>query len=245
MLYLVATPIGNLGDMTYRAVEVLKSVDLIASEDSRKTSVLLRHYEISKPQTALNNFNERKVVPKLLERLERGETIALVTDAGTPGISDPGYLLVHAALEAGIEVQSIPGPSAVIMALTLADLPLHSFTFKGFPPNKEGPRKRFIAMEVESPHTLVFYESPYRLVAFLNNCLQILGDRQAVVANDLTKKFERHYRGTLSEIIETLSSETIRGEFVISIEGLRKVKTKTKEDSDPEGLNTHPRLRSV
>ena len=105
MLYLVATPIGNLGDMTYRAVEVLKSVDLIASEDSRKTSVLLRHYEISKPQTALNNFNERKVVPKLLERLERGETIALVTDAGTPGISDPGYLLVHAALEACIEVQ--------------------------------------------------------------------------------------------------------------------------------------------
>jgi len=232
MLYLVATPIGNLGDMSFRAVEVLKSVDLIVSEDSRKTSVLLKHYEISKPQTALNNFNERKVVPKLLEKLENGEVIALVTDAGTPGISDPGYLLVHAALDAGIEVQSIPGPSAVIVALTLADLPLHSFTFKGFPPNKEGPRKRFIAMEAESPHTLVFYESPYRLLAFLQNSLEMLGDRKAVVANDLTKKFETHYRGTLSEIIEKLSTEKIRGEYVVSIEGLRKEKVKTKADSD-------------
>ena len=232
MLYIVATPIGNLGDMTFRAVEVLKSVDLIASEDSRKTSVLLKRYEILKPQTALNNFNERKVVPKLMERLERGETIALVTDAGTPGISDPGYLLVHEALQAGIEVQSIPGPSAVITALTLADLPLHSFTFKGFPPNKEGPRKRFIAMEVDSPHTLVFYESPYRLLAFLSNCLEILGDRQAVVANDLTKKFETHFRGTLSQIFEKLSTEKIRGEFVISIEGLRKEKSKTTEETD-------------
>ena len=232
MLYLVATPIGNLGDMTYRAVEVLKGVDLIASEDSRKTSVLLRHYEISKPQTALNNFNERKVVPKLIERLEKGETIALVTDAGTPGISDPGYLLVHAALEAGIAVESLPGPSAVIMALTLADLPLHSFTFKGFPPNKEGPRKRFIAMEAESPHTLVFYESPYRLLAFLKNSLEVLGDRNAVVSNDLTKKFETHYRGKLSEIIEKLTNEKIRGEYVVSIEGLRKEKSKTTGDLD-------------
>lgn len=232
MLYLVATPIGNLGDMTYRAVEVLKRVDLIASEDSRKTSVLLKHYEISKPQTALNNFNERKVVPKLIERLEKGQTIALVTDAGTPGISDPGYLLMHAALEAGIKVESIPGPSAVIMALTLADLPLHSFTFKGFPPNKEGPRKRFIAMEAESPHTLVFYESPYRLLAFLENSLEVLGDRNAVVSNDLTKKFETHYRGKLSEIIEKLTTEKIRGEYVVSIEGLRKEKAKTTADSD-------------
>ena len=232
MLYLVATPIGNLGDMTYRAVEVLKRVDLIASEDSRKTSVLLKHYEISKPQTALNNFNERKVVPKLIERLEKGVMIALVTDAGTPGISDPGYLLMHAALEAGIKVESIPGPSAVIMALTLADLPLHSFTFKGFPPNKEGPRKRFIAMEAESPHTLVFYESPYRLLAFLENSLEVLGDRNAVVSNDLTKKFETHYRGKLSEIIEKLTTEKIRGEYVVSIEGLRKEKAKTTADSD-------------
>ena len=125
-------------------------------------------------------------MPKIIERLERGEDVAIVTDAGTPGISDPGYLITHAALEAGIEVISIPGPSAVIMALTLADLPLHSFTFKGFPPNKEGPRKRFIAMKRIAPY-FGFYESPYRILAFLKNCLEILGNRRAVVANDLTK----------------------------------------------------------
>jgi 16S rRNA (cytidine1402-2'-O)-methyltransferase len=230
MLYLVATPIGNLGDMTFRAVEVLKHVDLIASEDSRKSSILLNHYGISKPQTALNNFNERKVVPKLVERLERGETIALITSAGTPGISDPGYLLVHAALEAEIAVEVIPGPSAVITALTLADLPLHSFTFKGFPPNKEGPRKRFIAMDAQNPHTLVFYESPYRLVAFLKDALEVLGDRRAVVANDLTKKFERIVRGKLSEIIPIIENSPIKGEFVICIAGFEELKAKNQSD---------------
>ena len=230
MLYLVATPIGNLGDITYRAVEVLKNVDLIASEDSRKSSILLNHYSISKPQTALNNFNERKVVPKLIERLERGETIALITSAGTPGISDPGYLLVHSALEAGLQVEVIPGPSAVITALTLADLPLHSFTFKGFPPNKEGPRTRFIAMEAQNPHTLVFYESPYRLVAFLKNALEVLGDRRAVVANDLTKKFERISRGNLSEIIPLIENSPIKGEFVICIAGFEEQKAKNQSD---------------
>jgi len=230
MLYLVATPIGNLGDITYRAIEVLKNVDLIASEDSRKSSILLNHYEIRKPQTALNNFNERKVVPKLVERLERGENIALITSAGTPGISDPGYLLVHAALEAEITVEVIPGPSAVITALTLADLPLHSFTFKGFPPNKEGPRKRFIAMDAQNPHTLVFYESPYRLVAFLKNALEVLGDRRVVVANDLTKKFERISRGQLSEIIPTFENLPIKGEFVVCIAGFEELKAKSLTD---------------
>ncbi len=230
MLYLVATPIGNLGDITYRAVDILKNVDLIASEDSRKSSILLNHYGISKPQTALNNFNERKVVPKLIERLERGEVIALITSAGTPGISDPGYLLVHAALEADIPVEVIPGPSAVITALTLADLPLHSFTFKGFPPNKEGPRKRFIGMETQNPHTLVFYESPYRLVPFLKNALEVLGDRRAVVANDLTKKFERVLRGNISELIQEIESSPIKGEFVICIAGFEEEKAKTQAD---------------
>jgi len=178
----------------------------------------------------LNNFNERKVVPKLVERLERGETIALITSAGTPGISDPGYLLVHAALEAEVAVEVIPGPSAVITALTLADLPLHSFTFKGFPPNKEGPRKRFIAMDAQNPHTLVFYESPYRLVAFLKNALEVLGDRRAVVANDLTKKFERITRGSLSEIIPIIENAPIKGEFVICIAGFEELKAKTQLD---------------
>jgi len=219
MLYLIATPIGNLSDITYRAVETLKQVDLIASEDTRKTSILLKHYEISKPQVAYHVMNEAKMAPKLLEKLKAGENIALVTNAGTPGISDPGYSLVHAALEAGVEVTSLPGPSAVITALTLADLPLQSFTFKGFPPHKEGPRKRFLEMEKDSPHTLVFYESPYRLLAFLQNALEIYGDRRAVVANDLTKKFERVYRGTLSQITEELAEAPIRGEYCICIEG--------------------------
>ncbi len=196
MLFLVATPIGNLGDITYRAVETLKQVDLIASEDTRKTSILLKHYEISKPQVAFHVINEAKMTPKLLERLKAGENIALVTNAGTPGISDPGYSLVHAALEAGVEVTSIPGPSAVITALTLADLPLHSFTFKGFPPHKEGPPQAlFLEMEHGLPPiTLVFYESPYRLLDFMQNALEVYGDRRAVVANDLTKKFELIYR---------------------------------------------------
>ena len=225
MLFLIATPIGNLGDITYRAVETLKQVDLIASEDTRKTSILLKHYEISKPQVAYHVMNEAKMALKLLEKLKAGENIALVTNAGTPGISDPGYSLVHAALEADVEVTSLPGPSAESTALTLADLPLHSFTFKGFPPHKEGPRKRFLEMEKDSQHTIVFYESPYRLLAFLQNALEIYGDRRAAVANDLTKKFERIYRGTLSQIAEELAEAPIRGEYCICIEGFTSKKT--------------------
>jgi len=229
MLYFVATPIGNLGDMSYRAVETLRMVDLIASEDTRKTSILLKHYGISKPQIAFHTMNEAKMTPKLVERLLAGENIALVTNAGTPGISDPGYSLTHAAVLADIPVTSIPGASAVITALTLADLPLHSFTFKGFPPHKEGPRKRFLEQEKHSAHTLVFYESPYRLVAFLKNALEIYGDRRAVLANDLTKKFETIWRGRLSEILSGVEASPIKGEFCICIEGCGEEKAKTKE----------------
>lgn len=229
MLYLVATPIDNLGDMTYRAVETLQGVDLIASEDTRKTSILLKHYGISKPQVAFHTINEARMTPKLLERLLEGENIALVTNAGTPGISDPGYSLTHAAVQAGVAVTSIPGPSAVITALTLADLPLHSFTFKGFPPHKEGPRKRFLEQEKDSPHTLVFYESPYRLMAFLKNALEIFGDRRAMLANDLTKKFEAIWRGSLREILEQMQNTEIKGEFCICIEGCPEERVRTRE----------------
>jgi len=219
MLYLVATPIGNLGDMTYRAVEVLKSVDLIASEDTRKTSILLKRYSISKPQIAFHMVNEKKVTPKLIERLNNGQSIALVTNAGTPGISDPGYSLVHATVEAGLPITAIPGPTAAIMAVILSDLPMHSFTFRGFAPRKQGPRKRFLMIDQESPHTLIFYESPYRVKAFLQNAIEVFGDRRAMIANDLTKKFETLYRGRLSELIEKFDSEKIRGEYTIVIEG--------------------------
>jgi 16S rRNA (cytidine1402-2'-O)-methyltransferase len=221
MLYLVATPIGNLGDMSLRAIEVLRSVNLIASEDTRKTSILLNHYDIHKPQKSYHAFNEKKVVPILVQQLVEGQSIAVVTSAGTPVISDPGYSLVRAAIENGIQVSAIPGPSAVVMALTLSGLPAHSFTYKGFPPRKSGARKRFISEDVDSPHTQVFYESPYRIQAFLEDALTVLGDRQAAVANDLTKKFETIMRGSLSELIEQLKTEPPRGEYTVVIEGKR------------------------
>jgi len=221
MLYLVATPIGNLGDITMRALEVLRTVDLIASEDTRKTSILLNHYDIHKPQKSYHAFNEKKVVPKLIEKLLEGESIAVVTNAGTPAISDPGYSLVRAAIDNDITVTAIPGPSAVIMALTLSGLPAHSFTFKGFPPRKSGARQRFIAEDGESTHTQIFYESPYRIQAFLEDALAVLGNREAVVANDLTKKFESLYRGKLSDLIEIFKAEQPRGEYTVVIEGKR------------------------
>lgn len=219
MLYLIATPIGNLADISLRAIEALKTVDLIVSEDTRKTSILLKHYDINKPQVALNEFNERKVVVRLVERLQQGETIAMVTDAGTPGISDPGYLLARMAIDAEIEMTAVPGACAAIVALTLSGLPAHSFTFRGFPPNKEGPRKRFLTADLNSPYTLIFYESPYRLVAFLNNAIEIFGDRQACIANDLTKKFEQVLRGSLSEVSRAVQEKQIRGEYCVCIAG--------------------------
>lgn len=219
MLYLVSTPIGNLGDITYRAVEVLQEVDLIISEDTRKSSILLRRYQISKPQLAFNNFNENKMVKRIVERLQQGENIALITDAGTPGISDPGYLLVNAAIEANIEISALPGATAVVSALILSGLPAHSFIFRGFPPHKKGPRVRFLALDAESPYTKVYYESPYRVVAFLEDALSVFGNRRAAIANDLTKKFEKVDRGNLEDLVLKYKTETIKGEYSIVIEG--------------------------
>lgn len=221
MLYLVATPIGNLGDISLRALQVLREVDLIASEDTRKTSILLQHYDIHKPQKSYHAFNEKKVVPKLVEMLLGGQSIAVVTNAGTPVISDPGYSLVEAAIENEIPVTAIPGPAAVIMALTLSGLPAHSFTFKGFPPRKTGARKRFLQEDAEAPHTLIFYESPYRIQAFIADALEILGDRPAAIANDLTKKFETVQRGRLSELLLWINAEKPRGEYSVVIQGKR------------------------
>ena len=222
MLYLVATPIGNLGDITLRALEVLKSVDLIASEDTRKTSILLHHYDIHKPQKSYHAFNEKQVVPNLVEKLLDGSSIAVVTSAGTPGISDPGYSLVRAAIDHNIPVTAIPGPSAVVMALTLSGLPAHSFTYKGFAPRKRGARQRFIAEDADSAHTQIFYESPYRIQAFLEDAMEVLGDRPAAVANDLTKKFEEIIRGRMSEILDRIKAEKPRGEYTVVIEGKRE-----------------------
>lgn len=220
MLNLVSTPIGNLSDISTRALATLSEADLVVSEDTRKTGFLLNHFSISKPQLSFRIDNEQRVLGKILGLLEQGKLIALVTDSGTPGISDPGFLLVRAALEKGIEVSAVPGPAAFVMALILSGLPIHSFTFRGFAPHKAGPRKRFIEVDAASPHTLVYYESPYRLKAFLMNAVEILGERRAAVANDLTKKFEQVRRGTLSELIEVYGFEDPRGEYTVVIEGV-------------------------
>jgi 16S rRNA (cytidine1402-2'-O)-methyltransferase len=216
-LYLVATPIGNLGDITLRAVEVLGTVDWVASEDTRKTGAMLKHFQLSKPQIAFHAFNEAAATRRIIGLLQTGSSVALVTNAGTPGISDPGYTLVRAALEADLPMTMIPGPTAFVMALVLSGLPAHSFTFRGFTPHKAGARRRFYEADRESPYTLIYYESPYRLLASLADALAILGPRRAAVANDLTKLYEQVYRGTLAELITRLASTPVRGEYVLVI----------------------------
>lgn len=220
MLYLVATPIGNLGDITLRALETLRSVDVVVSEDTRKTGFLLKHFEIKKPQISFREDNEGRALPGLIDRLQGGQSIALVTDAGSPSVSDPGFTLVRAALAAGVQVSAIPGPTAVITALVVSGLPVHSFTFRGFPPRKAGARRRFLAVDAASPHTLIFYESPYRLKAFLEDALSVYGDRPAVVANDLTKLYETVIREPLSVLAARFSREEPRGEYTIVIAGV-------------------------
>ena len=219
MLYIISTPIGNLGDMTLRGLETLRQVDYVVSEDTRKTGMLLKHFEISRPQISFHAFNEQKTLPRLLNLLQEGRDIGLVSDAGTPAISDPGFSLVRAAIEHAIPVTAVPGPTALIMALVLSGLALHSFTFRGFPPRKSAARRRFMEVDKDSPHTLVFYESPYRLLEFLEDAIAVYGDRKAALANDLTKKFETVLRGSLSEIKQQLSEEKLLGEYTIVIAG--------------------------
>lgn len=219
MLYLVATPIGNLGDISIRALETLKAADVVVSEDTRKTGFLLKHFEIKKPQISFREDNESRALPRLISLLKEGKNIALVTDAGSPGISDPGFTLVRAVLAEDISVTTIPGPAALIAALILSGLPVHSFTFRGFPPRKLGARRRFLEVDLESPHTLIFYESPYRLKAFLEDALAVYGNRPAAVANDLTKMFETVIRAPLAELVERFSNETPRGEYTVVISG--------------------------
>lgn len=221
MLYLVATPIGNLNDITLRALETLRSVDFVASEDTRKTGLLLKHFDISKPQIAFHEHNEQQAGERIEQLLKEGKSIAVVTNAGTPGISDPGFTLVRRAVNANIEVTMIPGPTAFAMALVLSGLPVHSFTFRGFPPRKTVGRCKFLAIDKDSPHTLIFYESPYRLEAFLRDALATYGDREAALANDLTKMFEKVERGTLSSLLESVSQKEPKGEYIIVIAGVR------------------------
>ena len=219
MLYLVATPIGNLGDITLRAIETLRRVDIVASEDTRKTGRLLKHLGIAKPQIAFFEHNELGSGERILRHLREGQSVALVTSAGTPGIADPGFTLVRDCIAEGMEVTMIPGASAFVMALVLSGLPVYSFTFRGFPPRKPGPRRRFYEANRESPYTLIYCESPHRLVRSLGDALQVFGDRPAALANDLTKMYEKVTRGTLSELLEHAQGGKLFGEYIIVISG--------------------------
>ena len=218
-MYLVPTPIGNLEDITLRAIRVLKEVDVILAEDTRTSGNLLRHLGISKPMTAFHLNNEHQTVERIADRLEGGETMALVTDAGTPGISDPGFMLVRECVRRGIEVECLPGPTAFVPALVNSGLPTERFIFEGFLPHKKGRQTKL--KEIASyPYTTILYESPFRLVKTLQQLIEVMGpDRQVSVARELTKIHEENVRGTLQEVLDYFSQKEVKGEIVIIVEG--------------------------
>ncbi|MGH8069927.1 MAG: 16S rRNA (cytidine(1402)-2'-O)-methyltransferase [Candidatus Entotheonellia bacterium] len=218
-LYLVATPIGNLEDITFRALRILQEVDLIATEDTRRTHILLEHYQIDKPLTSLYDHNEVQKAPILIRRLQEGISIALVSEAGTPLISDPGYRLVQLAIAHAITVVPIPGPSAVVTALSVAGLPTDRFVFEGFLPKKPGKRRRRLEALVDESRTLIFYESPRRVHDLLDEMQVLWGDRRVVVARELTKKFEEVLRGRITEVQAQLEERPPQGEVTLVVEG--------------------------
>ncbi|MBC8034302.1 MAG: 16S rRNA (cytidine(1402)-2'-O)-methyltransferase [Chitinophagaceae bacterium] len=219
MLYIVPSPIGNLQDITFRAVEVLKSVDLILAEDTRNSSKLLNHYQISKPVSPYHQHNEHKILQHLADQLAAGKTMALLTDAGTPGISDPAFLLVRECAKAGIKVECLPGATAFVPALVNSALPIHRFTFEGFLPVKKG-RQTALKELAEEPRTMVFYESPMRLVKTLEDLIQYFGAaRKCCVSRELTKMFEENKRGTLEEVAAYYKEKGVKGEIVLIVEG--------------------------
>ena len=228
-LYLVPTPIGNLEDITLRALRILKDVDIILAEDTRKTSILLKHYEIDKPVLSHHKFNEHKALPEIIQRIKSGQTFALVSDAGTPGISDPGFLIARACIEEGLDVETLPGATAFIPALINSILPNDRFSFEGFIPQKKGRQKRLKEL-AEEPKTMVFYESPFRLVKTLTQFAEFMGkDRKASVSRELTKIHEENIRGTIKELIDYHSQSTIKGEIVIVVEGLISYEKRDKK----------------
>jgi 16S rRNA (cytidine1402-2'-O)-methyltransferase len=216
-LYLVATPIGNLEDITLRALRTLRECHVVAAEDTRRTGLLLKHFEISKPLISYFQFNEAKRSEDILDRLRRGEIVALVTDAGSPGISDPGERVVRATIAAGLRVESVPGPSALVAALTASGLSTEEFHFAGFLPHKSGQRRNKLTALRNVPGTLVFYESPYRIDKLLGELAEVFPERQVVLARELTKKFEEFLRGKPGELIERVKDRSLKGEFVVLV----------------------------
>ena len=216
-LYLVATPIGNLEDITLRGLRVLRECDVVAAEDTRRTGQLLRHFEISKPLISCFQFNEARRSEEIIERLQRGDKMALVTDAGSPGISDPGERVVKAAVKAGLCVEPVPGPSALVAALTASGLPTDEFHFVGFLPHKSGQRRTKLESLKTIPGTLVFYESPFRLEKLVNELLGVFPERDVVLARELTKKFEEFLRGKPAELLSRIRQRSVKGEFVVLV----------------------------
>jgi len=220
-LFLVPTPVGNLEDMTLRAIRVLKEVDFILSEDTRKTGILLKHFDIRNKLVSHHQFNEHKALASIINKLKSGESAALVSDAGTPGISDPGFLLVRECLREGFKVETLPGPTAFVPALVNSGIPCDSFLFVGFLPHKKGRQGKIKELSA-LPYTLVFYESPFRLVKLINQLMEQLGpDRMASVSRELSKLYEETIRGTLQELSEHLSEKEVKGEIVLIVEGSR------------------------
>ena len=218
-LFIIPTPIGNLADMTYRSIEILKSVDLILAEDTRTSSVLLNHYLIHKPISPSHQHNEHKIVSHLADQMAAGKSVALLTDAGTPGISDPAFLLVRECVKNDIRVECLPGATAFVPALVNSGLPINSFCFEGFLPLKKG-RQTFLKKMALEARTMVFYESPMRLLKTLNDFIQYLGpDRPCCVSRELTKKFEENKRGSLQEVFDHFSAKPVKGEIVIVVQG--------------------------
>ncbi|WP_338351031.1 16S rRNA (cytidine(1402)-2'-O)-methyltransferase [Nonlabens tegetincola] len=219
-LYLVPTPIGNLEDITFRAINVLNEVDLILAEDTRTSGKLLQHYSISTPMQSYHMHNEHKISDSIIERIAAGTRMALITDAGSPGISDPGYLLTRKAIESNIEVQALPGATAFVPALTVSGLPSDKFVFEGFLPVKKGRQKRLLFLKEET-RSIIFYESPHKLGKTLNDFMEHMGpDRKISVSREISKMFEEHFRGTVQEAISHFQSKKTKGEFVLILEGM-------------------------
>jgi 16S rRNA (cytidine1402-2'-O)-methyltransferase len=239
-LYLVATPIGNLEDITLRAIRTLKECDIVAAEDTRRSAQLLHHFGIHKPLLSYFQFNEAKRTEEILERLARGEKVALVSDAGSPGISDPGFRVVKGAIARGFRVESVPGPSAAIAALIASGLPTDEFYFAGFLPHKSAQRLRQLTGLKEVSATIVLYESPYRFEKLVDELGQIFPERQIVVARELTKKFEEFLRGNPAQLKQLIKGRSLKGEFVVLVgpPEQRKVSREISQDSedstDPE-----------
>jgi 16S rRNA (cytidine1402-2'-O)-methyltransferase len=239
VLYVVATPIGNLADTTARAVEVLGRVDRIAAEDTRRTRRLLSAHGIGARLESYHDHNEDRMAPRLVRGLVAGESVALVTDAGTPGISDPAYRLIQQAIASGVRVESIPGASAVLTALVVSGLPMDRFVFEGFPPRRPGQLRRRLAALAELPHTLVFFENPARLKKFLDAVHEVLGDRPLAVCRELTKLHEQVWRGSVDEWLAASAPTELRGEITVVLGGLARTtrRRRARSSADPAAGN--------